>query len=52
VLWRELTLIGARIYDRSDFEEAVRLPASGEPLSPATAAYWAGIPVDGGWLAR
>ena len=25
VFWRELTLIGARVYDRSDFEEAIRL---------------------------
>jgi (R,R)-butanediol dehydrogenase/meso-butanediol dehydrogenase/diacetyl reductase len=24
VFWRELTLIGARVYERSDFEEAVR----------------------------
>jgi 2-desacetyl-2-hydroxyethyl bacteriochlorophyllide A dehydrogenase len=30
VFWRELTLIGARVYDRLDFEEAVRLLASGE----------------------
>jgi (R,R)-butanediol dehydrogenase/meso-butanediol dehydrogenase/diacetyl reductase len=28
VFWRELTLIGARVYERSDFEEAVR--AAGE----------------------
>jgi 2-desacetyl-2-hydroxyethyl bacteriochlorophyllide A dehydrogenase len=27
--WRELTLIGARLYDRSDFETAVRLVADG-----------------------
>ena len=25
VFWRELTLIGARVYERRDFEEAVRL---------------------------
>src|SRR6185437_10268696 len=27
--WRELTLIGARLYDRSDFEKAVALVADG-----------------------
>ncbi|WIM92833.1 alcohol dehydrogenase catalytic domain-containing protein [Actinoplanes oblitus] len=27
--WRELTLVGARLYDRADFEEAVRLVAGG-----------------------
>ena len=27
--WRELTLIGARLYDRADFETAVRLVADG-----------------------
>ena len=32
VFWRELTLIGARVYQRSDFEEAVSLLASGEVL--------------------
>ena len=32
--WRELTLIGARLYDRSDFEEAVAIVASGQlPLA-------------------
>ena len=29
VFWRELTLIGARVYERADFEEAVRLLAAG-----------------------
>ncbi len=29
VFWRELTLIGARVYERSDYEEAVRLLAAG-----------------------
>jgi len=29
VFWRELTLIGARVYERPDFEEAVRLLAEG-----------------------
>ena len=50
VFWRELTLIGARVYDRTDFEEALRLLASGdvpaeplitavEPLSRIAAAF-------------
>jgi 2-desacetyl-2-hydroxyethyl bacteriochlorophyllide A dehydrogenase len=29
VFWRELTLIGARVYERADFEEGLRLLASG-----------------------
>jgi (R,R)-butanediol dehydrogenase / meso-butanediol dehydrogenase / diacetyl reductase len=29
VFWRELTLVGARVYERPDFEEAVRLLAEG-----------------------
>lgn len=29
VFWRELTLIGARVYERADFEDAVKLLASG-----------------------
>jgi (R,R)-butanediol dehydrogenase/meso-butanediol dehydrogenase/diacetyl reductase len=29
VFWRELTIIGARVYERPDFEEAVRLLAAG-----------------------
>jgi (R,R)-butanediol dehydrogenase/meso-butanediol dehydrogenase/diacetyl reductase len=29
VFWRELTLIGARVYERRDFEQAVALVASG-----------------------
>jgi (R,R)-butanediol dehydrogenase / meso-butanediol dehydrogenase / diacetyl reductase len=29
VFWRELTLIGARVYERDDYEEAVRLLAAG-----------------------
>ena len=32
--WRELTLIGARLYDRSDFETAVSLLADGEIPAP------------------
>ncbi|MET9849406.1 zinc-dependent alcohol dehydrogenase [Streptomyces ossamyceticus] len=48
--WRELTLIGARLYDRSDFEQAVSLVADGTipadrliskvvPLTQAPAAF-------------
>jgi 2-desacetyl-2-hydroxyethyl bacteriochlorophyllide A dehydrogenase len=48
--WRELTLVGARLYDRDDFETAVRLLAEGripaqrlisriEPLDRATHAF-------------
>ncbi|HEU5355410.1 MAG TPA: alcohol dehydrogenase catalytic domain-containing protein [Actinocrinis sp.] len=32
--WRELTLIGARLYDRADFETAVRLIADGTIPAP------------------
>lgn len=50
VFWRELTLIGARVYERADFEEATRLLESGavpaaamitavEPLTSAAAAF-------------
>ncbi|TCR19695.1 alcohol dehydrogenase catalytic domain-containing protein [Streptomyces sp. BK205] len=48
--WRELTLVGARLYDRSDFEKAVSLVAEGAvpadrlitkivPLTDAPAAF-------------
>ncbi|MFF7261058.1 zinc-binding dehydrogenase [Streptomyces sp. NPDC008159] len=48
--WRELTLVGARLYDRSDFEKAVALVADGAipadrliskvvPLTQAPAAF-------------
>ena len=48
--WRELTLVGARLYDRSDFERAVTLVADGTipaerliskvvPLTEAPAAF-------------
>jgi 2-desacetyl-2-hydroxyethyl bacteriochlorophyllide A dehydrogenase len=48
--WRELTLVGARLYDRSDFENAVALVADGTipadrlistvvPLTDAQAAF-------------
>jgi len=30
IFWRELTLVGARVYERRDFEEAVRLLAAGQ----------------------
>jgi (R,R)-butanediol dehydrogenase/meso-butanediol dehydrogenase/diacetyl reductase len=50
VFWRELTLIGARVYERSDFEEAAQLLEQGavpaaamisavEPLESAAAAF-------------
>lgn len=50
--WRELTLVGARLYDRSDFEKAVTLVADGTipaerliskivPLTEAPAAFQA-----------
>ncbi|MFF4364217.1 zinc-binding dehydrogenase [Streptomyces sp. NPDC001604] len=50
--WRELTLVGARLYDRSDFEKAVALVAEGTvpaerliskvvPLTQAPAAFGA-----------
>jgi len=50
VFWRELTLIGARVYERADFEAAVGLLASGavpaarmitriDPLDEVAAAF-------------
>ena len=50
VFWRELTIIGARVYERQDFEEALRLLAEGaipadalitrvEPLDEVAAAF-------------
>jgi 2-desacetyl-2-hydroxyethyl bacteriochlorophyllide A dehydrogenase len=50
VFWRELTLIGARVYERQDYERAVRLVSSGVipthalvssvvPLSDASEAF-------------
>jgi len=50
VFWRELTLLGARVYERSDFEHAVRLLDSGaipaaqlitqiDPLDDVAAAF-------------
>ncbi|GAB3834076.1 zinc-binding dehydrogenase [Dactylosporangium cerinum] len=52
VFWRELELLGVRVYDRADFEEAVRLVAAEEvpvdrlisrvfPLEAATEAFTA-----------
>jgi threonine dehydrogenase-like Zn-dependent dehydrogenase len=29
IFWRELTIVGARVYERSDFEAAVELVSSG-----------------------
>jgi (R,R)-butanediol dehydrogenase / meso-butanediol dehydrogenase / diacetyl reductase len=50
LFWRELTVIGARVYERSDFEQALRLLDSGavpaaqlitgiEPLGDVAAAF-------------
>ena len=50
VFWRELTLIGARVYERADFERAVELLAAGsipadalisrvDPLADVEAAF-------------
>ena len=50
LFWRELTLVGARVYERVDFEQAVRLLAIGAvqasrlvtdvvPLSEAASAF-------------
>jgi len=50
VFWRELSLVGARVYERADIEEAVALLAAGvlpadalithvEPLTSAAAAF-------------
>lgn len=42
--WRELTLIGARLYDRTDFEAAVRLVADG--VIPAEQLISKVVPLD------
>jgi threonine dehydrogenase-like Zn-dependent dehydrogenase len=50
VFWRELTIVGARVYERPDFDEAVRLLAGGKipvdvlvtdvvPLAETAAAF-------------
>jgi (R,R)-butanediol dehydrogenase/meso-butanediol dehydrogenase/diacetyl reductase len=50
VFWRELTLLGARVYERADFDEALRLLASGavpsgplitrvDPLAEAASSF-------------
>ncbi len=44
VFWRELTLIGARVYERADFERAVELVASG--VVPAETLISAVIPLE------
>lgn len=45
VFWRELTLIGARVYERVDYEEAVRLLALGS--IPADTLITDVVPLDG-----
>ena len=44
VFWRELTLIGARVYERADYEEAVRLLAGG--AIPADTLITDVVPLD------
>jgi 2-desacetyl-2-hydroxyethyl bacteriochlorophyllide A dehydrogenase len=44
VFWRELTLLGARVYERQDFETAVRLMSSGD--IPAQALISQVVPLD------
>jgi 2-desacetyl-2-hydroxyethyl bacteriochlorophyllide A dehydrogenase len=44
LFWRELTVIGARVYERADFEEAVRLLSSG--VIPAEALITRTVPLD------
>ena len=50
VFWRELTIVGARVYERPDFDDAVRLLADGKipvdalvtdvvPLAETAAAF-------------
>jgi (R,R)-butanediol dehydrogenase / meso-butanediol dehydrogenase / diacetyl reductase len=45
VFWRELTLIGARVYERADYEEAVRLLAAG--AIPSDTLITDVVPLDG-----
>ncbi|WP_308797796.1 zinc-dependent alcohol dehydrogenase [Agromyces silvae] len=45
VFWRELSILGARVYERTDFDEAVRLLASGE--IPVDAMITDVVPLDG-----
>jgi (R,R)-butanediol dehydrogenase / meso-butanediol dehydrogenase / diacetyl reductase len=47
--WRELQLIGARLYERADFEEAVRLLAEG--VVPVDVLISAVVPLSTGELA-
>ena len=44
--WRELELLGARVYERADFERAVELMATG--AIPADALISAVVPLDAG----
>jgi (R,R)-butanediol dehydrogenase / meso-butanediol dehydrogenase / diacetyl reductase len=44
VFWRELTIVGARVYERSDFESAVRLVSTGDiPVQPLISRV---VPID------
>jgi (R,R)-butanediol dehydrogenase / meso-butanediol dehydrogenase / diacetyl reductase len=43
VFWRELTLIGARVYEREDFERAVELLATGQVLADALISQVVGL---------
>jgi 2-desacetyl-2-hydroxyethyl bacteriochlorophyllide A dehydrogenase len=45
VFWRELTLVGARVYERGDYEEAVRLLAAG--TIPSDTLITDVVPLDG-----
>jgi (R,R)-butanediol dehydrogenase/meso-butanediol dehydrogenase/diacetyl reductase len=44
LFWRELTVIGARVYEREDFETAVHLVSTGDV--PAQALISAIVPID------
>jgi threonine dehydrogenase-like Zn-dependent dehydrogenase len=44
VFWRELRILGARVYQRSDFERAVELLASG--VIPVDALVTSVVPLD------
>lgn len=44
VFWRELTIVGARVYERRDFETAVELPAAG--VIPADQMITGTVPLE------
>jgi len=44
LFWRELTVIGARVYEREDFERAVQLVANGQ--IPASELITRIVPLD------